>query len=364
MSTYAPAEVFPPGEFLRDELDARGWTATEFAEIIGRPVQVVSEILNDKKAITTETAIELGDALGTSPEMWLKLQMQYRLHQQRATGKGGDPLTDVQRRSRLRNLVPLAEVRKRRWIPDTLDLDEAESAVRTLLEIEDLESKPTFAVAARRSNAGDAVSSEQRAWLARVRQVARKRPTTMFDRDGLAQAAEALPRLLRDGPPALAQVPDQLESCGVTFIVLEGLRGGKLDGSAIFVDGDRAVIALTGRFDRFDSFLFTLLHECAHLSLGHITEYAPAILDEDVAASTSDPVEVEASEQALRWVFPTGLTVDGSESVGVIARLAAEHGVHPSVVIGQVQRRSGNWSRFRTKVPKVKDVLAAMEMMS
>ena len=35
MSDRIPAEVFPPGEFLNDELEARGWTQTEFAEIIG-----------------------------------------------------------------------------------------------------------------------------------------------------------------------------------------------------------------------------------------------------------------------------------------------------------------------------------------
>ena len=48
-ATYTPAEVFPAGEYLRDELDERGWTVTEFAEILGRPVQAVSEILNGKK---------------------------------------------------------------------------------------------------------------------------------------------------------------------------------------------------------------------------------------------------------------------------------------------------------------------------
>jgi HTH-type transcriptional regulator/antitoxin HigA len=47
-----PAEVFMPGEYLRDELEARGWTQGDFARIIGRPVQVVNEIINGKKRIT------------------------------------------------------------------------------------------------------------------------------------------------------------------------------------------------------------------------------------------------------------------------------------------------------------------------
>lgn len=79
--TYTPAEVFPAGEYLRDELDEREWTVTELAEIIGRPIQAASEILNGKKEITTETAISFSEALGTTPELWLNLQTAYHLYE-------------------------------------------------------------------------------------------------------------------------------------------------------------------------------------------------------------------------------------------------------------------------------------------
>lgn len=75
-----PAEVFQPGEYLRDELEARGWTQSDFAKIIDRPTQVVNEIINGKKRITVETAKAIGLALGTGPELWLNLENTYRLH--------------------------------------------------------------------------------------------------------------------------------------------------------------------------------------------------------------------------------------------------------------------------------------------
>ena len=40
-----PAEVFPPGEFIREELEARGWSLQDLAEILGRPPRSVSELL-------------------------------------------------------------------------------------------------------------------------------------------------------------------------------------------------------------------------------------------------------------------------------------------------------------------------------
>jgi len=61
-----PAEAFPVGEYLLDELEARGWSIAEFAEILGRPAQAVSEIINGHKEITRETASEIAAATRTA----------------------------------------------------------------------------------------------------------------------------------------------------------------------------------------------------------------------------------------------------------------------------------------------------------
>ena len=74
-----PAEVFPPGEYLRDELEVRGWTQGQFAKIIGRPLQTVNGIINGKTAITAQTAKEIATAFGTSAELWINLQGSYDL---------------------------------------------------------------------------------------------------------------------------------------------------------------------------------------------------------------------------------------------------------------------------------------------
>ena len=42
------AEVFSPGEYLREELEARNWTQVKFAEVIGRPPRLVNEIIAGK----------------------------------------------------------------------------------------------------------------------------------------------------------------------------------------------------------------------------------------------------------------------------------------------------------------------------
>lgn len=350
-TTYTPAEVFPPGEYLRDELEERGWTVTEFAEIIGRPVQAVSEILNGKKEITTETAIALSDALGTTPELWLNLQTNYRLFQQRISAQQSP--TPVARRARLRGLLPLAEVRARGWIPDTDDLDELEASVKRLLEIDGLDRQPDFAVAARRANSTEPITLEQSAWLAHVRSTATGRTVAQFDRAMLAELALELPRVMQDGPSKLVELQPRLAECGVVLVFAEGLRGGKLDGAVTFLGDGRPVIGLTTRGDRFDGLLFTLLHECAHLALGHIAADAAAIVDDNLTDPQTEPNEIEANDQATAWLFPGGFQVE-STSVPAIVAAASEYKVHASVVIGQLQRKNGNWKLHRARIPKVR----------
>ena len=74
-----PAYTPPPGEILALELAARGWSQRQFSAILGKPFQAVNEIMHAKKQITPETALRIAAALGTSPELWLNLETDYRL---------------------------------------------------------------------------------------------------------------------------------------------------------------------------------------------------------------------------------------------------------------------------------------------
>ena len=74
-----PARLTSAGAILRRELAARGWTQRDLAEVIGRPAQAISEIVQGSKRITAETALELAAALGTSAEVWLRLDASHWL---------------------------------------------------------------------------------------------------------------------------------------------------------------------------------------------------------------------------------------------------------------------------------------------
>src|SRR5688572_2945156 len=79
MKTRKAAEVFPPGDYIREELEARGWTQADLAKIIGRTQPAVNEMITGKRGITPESAWALAAAFGTSAEFWMNLETMYSL---------------------------------------------------------------------------------------------------------------------------------------------------------------------------------------------------------------------------------------------------------------------------------------------
>jgi HTH-type transcriptional regulator/antitoxin HigA len=137
MNARIPAEVFPPGEFVRDELEARGWTQTDLAEILGRPRRLVNEIIAGKKSITPETAQGLGEAFGTDPLLWLNIESAYRLALRRKAGGA------IARRAKLFK-YPIRDMIKRQWIEATKDVAQLETAVMEFFELESIDQEPSL----------------------------------------------------------------------------------------------------------------------------------------------------------------------------------------------------------------------------
>lgn len=73
-----------PGTLLAEELAERGMTQSALATAAGRPFKTINEIVNGKKAITAETALQLENALGISARTWMNLQTTYDLAKARA----------------------------------------------------------------------------------------------------------------------------------------------------------------------------------------------------------------------------------------------------------------------------------------
>jgi addiction module HigA family antidote len=75
-----PSRPFHPGELLVEKFLAPGnITQAEFARKIGWRKERLNKLIKARCGITADAALDLADALGTSPKFWLQLQAEFDL---------------------------------------------------------------------------------------------------------------------------------------------------------------------------------------------------------------------------------------------------------------------------------------------
>jgi len=347
------ARVVPPGRVISRELEARDWTQQDLAEIMGRPPQVISEIIRGKKQITPETAIQLAEAFGTSSELWLNLETNYQLHLARQqTGSA-----EIARKSQLFSLAPVSEMVKRSWIPRADSIDDLEEEVCDFMGISSPQDKPALAANFRCVKERGPEINAQVAWVKRVEHLIAAQGVGDFVR---ARLAESMPELLSLSvrPEDLGRIPAMLLSLGVHFIIVPHLDRTYLDGAAFYLD-HHPVVALTLRYDRTDAFWFTLTHEIAHIAAGHTGVYL-----DDFECVAEDDAEREANTLARDWLIDRQhferFVRDTAPyfSKAAIERFAAEQGRHPGIVLGRLQyEKRVDFSHLRGLLVKVSPYL-------
>ncbi|MDE2184914.1 MAG: helix-turn-helix domain-containing protein, partial [Alphaproteobacteria bacterium] len=280
MLKRVPAEVFPPGEFIREELEARAWTQEDLAQIMGRPVRLVNELVNAKKQITPDTARGLAEAFGTDPLYWMNLDSAYRL-------SNTDPVdAAVSRRAQLYGKFPIREMTKRGWVIASDNLDVTEHNVLQFFRLKAVSETPAFAHAAKASDYNERTPL-QLAWLFRAKQLSEAVSVAKYDDASLRRVIAKL-KALRIAAEEIRQVPSLLAQAGVRFVIVEFLPGAKIDGAAFWLDAERPVIAMSLRFDRIDNFWFVLRHEIEH------------VLNRDGMSEEGFTIDIELSEKLER----------------------------------------------------------------
>jgi addiction module HigA family antidote len=69
-----------PGEILREQFMSEfGVSMNRLARDLRVPVTRISEIVNQRRPVTSDTALRLARYFGTTPEFWMNLQTSYDL---------------------------------------------------------------------------------------------------------------------------------------------------------------------------------------------------------------------------------------------------------------------------------------------
>lgn len=95
---YTPTH---PGEVLKDEIEYRGITQGKLAEQMGMSYKALNDILNERRALTTKTAMLFEAVLNISADSLMRLQLKYNMQTAR------QDKTFVQRLENIRKMTAL-----------------------------------------------------------------------------------------------------------------------------------------------------------------------------------------------------------------------------------------------------------------
>lgn len=72
-----------PGKIIKHCVESSGLSVTEAAKGLGVTRQTLSRVINAKTSLSPEMAIRVSKAFGSTPELWLRMQMAYEMARMR-----------------------------------------------------------------------------------------------------------------------------------------------------------------------------------------------------------------------------------------------------------------------------------------
>ncbi len=335
---YQPETVTPPGETLADLLEERNMSQTELAQRMGRPVNKINEIVNGKRAITPETALQLERVLGTSSAYWLNHEAHYqayrkRLEEERNFEQWYDWL----------DKMPIDALKALRILPRVQNRGKNKNILlRAILNFFAISSPDewdalygTMPAAYRQSMPDQCDPYATATWLRLGERAAEKSTTAKYDPKAFLDALQAI-RLLTTEPPEVFE-PHMRIMCaesGVVFALVHEIPRSRVSGAARWLN-NRPLIQLSLYGKKNDRFWFTFFHEAGHI-LKH--SHQLVFLDDRTQGALSQEEE-EANDFAAGMLIPPDFEQElpALKSKDAVIAFAQRVQIHPGIVVGRLQ---------------------------
>ena len=326
--------AIPPGEFLAEELGARGMTQLDLAtRRMGRPPQLVSGIVQGHKAITAATALELEDVLGLSAQFWQRLEEDYRLALARAAREEASKAEEEQTTA-----FPVKRMQEMGWLPPGTTRNERVRLLHQYFGVANLDRafRASAMVAFRATGKPAKEKGALAAWMRRGELLAEQEGAPgPFNAPQFRSALEQTRRLTTSPPQeAVPAVQELWREAGVQLLFVPELPGVGVNGCTRWLSSDHALVQVNLRWKWADILWFTLFHEAHHVLRHRLKKvYAPGFDDEDEdAAEAFARDRLIAPDDWKAFIERAGLF-----TTPVVQAFAESEGISPGIVVGRLQ---------------------------
>ena len=334
-----PISAPDPISAIKFRMEQQGLKSKDLIPYIGSKSKV-SEVLSGKRALSLNMIRKLNEGLGIPAEVLIK-----------ETGK---TLPDSSIMKHGINF-PFTEMFRRGWFKDFYNgtLNEAKELKEELIiKFIGLFNINDFAISYNRKSESQAepenINDILMAWRIRVMNKAITEKLPAWNKEVLTdEFFFELAKLsyFQEGPKLAKEF---LNKAGIHFVIEQHLDKTHLDGSSMLMPDGSPLIALTLRYDRLDSFWFTLFHELAHVQK-HLTEIKMAYFD-DMFNEMNKKIEKEADAYAKQMLIQDSLWKSSglriTSSTAEIKAFASQIRINPAIPAGRLRYENKNYSVF------------------
>lgn len=341
---HSPVPI-SPGAMLKYFLEEIEITQKELAIRMARPFQTINEIINGKKMITQDTAVQLERVLGYPAYFWVNLETTYR----RRLREVEDLKLLKEQAYRLKEF-PYKELVERGFIEDSKDkAKQIENALK-FLRVTDFNAADKLVdqsvLAFRKSEAFNLPLIKLAAWLELGNIQYQRLELKDYSKEKLERSLSEIRSInLVDTNNWFKDIQAIGCEVGVAFIFTKEFKKFPISGVTRSIN-NHPVIQLTLRGKRGDKFWFTLFHELAHVLL-HSQQKKNVFIDIEENHS-KNAIEQEADNFASERLIPNDLyrnfVEGGNFNSNSILQFASKIGVHPGIVVGRLQH--DNYVKF------------------
>jgi HTH-type transcriptional regulator / antitoxin HigA len=355
-----------PGQLVQALLTERGWTQRSLAIVLAMSEPAVNRVISNRQPIDAKLALVFEEVFGVPADRFLDLQKVYDLAQARIAFHP-DPGRAV--RAKLFGDLPISEMIKRGWLDaaDIKDTKKVETELMRFFGVNRAEDIEIPSHSAKKTDADSAPTAPQIAWLYRVKKIASEMLVAPYSPQAVKAALGKL-RLLTTSAEEIRKVPRILAECGIRYVLVESLSAAKIDGVCFWLNDQSPVIGMTLRHDRIDNYWFVLRHEIEHVIQLHGRKQA--MLDAELEGERAGTGPSVSDEERIANEAASEFCVSKNMMDAFIARKAPFYSekdligfartikVHPGIVAGQLQHRTGRYDRFRDHLTKVRNIIA------
>ncbi len=329
-NTFMPTIAIPPGETIRENMKYLGMTQTELAARLNISTKHLSNVINGKSPITHDTALKLELVLGPGAKFWMNLETNYQLNKARLE-KEEKLVADLE----ILKQIPYKEMSDFGWIKETNKRKERVESLRSFFGVAELSLiNKSYKVAFRKHKQIKEIADfAVLAWLRKVELEGLSVDVDPLNRTKLKDLISDFRKLtLKRASEFYPELASLCAGCGVALVLVPYLPKTYICGATMWRKG-KAIIGLSGKGVRADSFWFTFFHEIAHLI--HHTDRQLSILFEN---KEEDEIDAIARNYLISEnQYNEFLETNKFRNKNNIIAYARQIGIAPFILLGRLQ---------------------------